>query len=90
MSEAEKDKRWLPRDIIDLKRALEGGLRWYKSDSPLGQQSSHNALLKADEASDEMNATLYEWYMILRPIFETDQSKVNKAMAFIEAGKKVA
>jgi hypothetical protein len=91
MTDAAKDKRWKQGDVVDVKRAMEGFINWYNGDSPIAKQANHDALMKACDSSDEMNADAYFYWKLLRARFETDNSKIEKAEAFWKAaGEKAA
>jgi hypothetical protein len=89
VNDAEQDKRFAQRDVVDVKRAIDGALNWYQGATPLDQQTHNLEIVKALHTSDEFAASFYQWYMIVRPIFETDAKLVEKASAFLKASRKV-
>jgi hypothetical protein len=87
--EAEAEKRFEQRDVVDVKRAVDAALVWYLGANPTEQQAHDLAITKALNTSDAFNASFYQLYMILRVKYETDAELVKKADAFLKASRKV-
>jgi hypothetical protein len=91
VSDAEKDKRWRPTDMVAVKRSTEGWLKWYRGDSPVTQAANEMELVKQSNASEELNASLYAQYKVLERIFSMNSDKETKAKEYwAKAGEKAA
>lgn len=72
-------KGWIPRDVVDVKRAIEGFMTWHNGDSPSDKDAKHSELVKACNASEEMWMDIVWLYDLTRPLVETNNAKTEQA-----------
>lgn len=80
MNDAEQAKRWIMRDVVDVKRSWEGFMTWYYGDgSPLDKQAKHTQLMHGVNASEDFFKDVVFMYDLFRPVVETNEVKANAA-----------